>query len=330
MAYSQEVYESVQRELERRRMTAQQEAAARHERHRANPRVRELETIMAQSAMKLAAAIANKDNYEVVFAAVRAENTAARQELEMILQQAGESITSFSPRYTCAACEDTGYVGTRVCACRKELLRQEATRRLQQRIGMKLTSFEDMDLSFYDGAVDERLGCSPREHMQSVIEYCRWYASSFATDRPNLLLRGATGTGKTHTSLAIAAGACESGAHVIYGPIQHFLHVLEAEHFGRADGNTEQTLLTCDLLILDDLGTEFPSPFYTSALYSLVNGRQIAGLPTIISTNLDSAAIYDRYGEQITSRLIGNYEQLVFVGNDIRQQKLNRRLHGNG
>lgn len=326
MAYSPEVYEAVDRKLSQRRLNAQLKASELREKFRRNERVREIETLMAGSAMKLAMAIAKKENYEQAAAAIRAENEAAQAELAAILRAAGETVTNFAPQYTCKACEDTGYVGSKVCECRKALLREEATARLRERIGMKLTSFDEVDMTFYDTAYDERLGCSVREHMESVMNYCRWYADGFDTSRPSLLMRGATGTGKTHASLSIASAVCQRGRHVVYGPVQRFLHDMEAEHFGRAVGNTEEMLLSCDLLILDDLGTEFPSPFYTAALYSVINGRQIAGLPTVISTNLDAAAIFDRYGEQITSRLIGTYEPLMFVGSDIRQQQLHRRL----
>ena len=325
MAYSKDSYEAVRQELSRRRLTAQQRASELHARMRCDPRVCEQEQIMAGSIRKVTAAIANKQAYEQTIAAVQAENLAAQAEIARILKEAGETVTDFEPKYTCQACEDTGYVNGRSCACRDALLREYATAALCRMTGMKPLSFNTLDMTYYSDAYDERLGCSPREHMQSVIEYCQWYAQGFDASRPNLLLSGATGTGKSHVSMAIAAGACKREAHVIYGPVQSLLRVLEAEHFGRADGNTEEMLIGCDLLILDDLGTEFASPFYTSALYAVINGRLLAGRPTVISTNLNSKAIFDHYGEQIASRLIGTYEPLVFVGNDIRQQKLNRR-----
>lgn len=330
MAYSKDVYERVERELNDRRVGAQQRAAVLHDRMRRNPRVCELEMIMAGSAKRLSAVILRRSaNYEEEFEAIKAQNLAAQAEIAQILADAGESAADFEPRYTCSACGDTGFVEGRSCACRQALLKEYAAAELCRLTGMRPTTFDELDLTYYSNAVDERLGCSPREHMQSVFAYCRWYAEGFDTKRPNLLLRGGTGTGKTHVSLAIAAGACERETGVIYGPVQSLLHVLEAEHFGRAVGNTEQTLIDCDLLILDDLGTEFSSPFYTGALYALINGRILASRPTVISTNLDAAAIYDRYGEQIASRLIGNYEPLLFVGSDIRQQKLLRRnRHG--
>lgn len=326
MAYSREVYTQVQKELAARRVQAQQKAEQLRLRMRQNPRVCELEQIMAGSAPRLSAAIQRGGDYQREFETIRAENLAAQEELAALLKQAGETATNFEPQYTCSLCGDTGYRDGKPCDCMKVLLREAAARRLCALTGMSPRSFEELDLSYYADTPDEQLGCSPREHMQSVIDYCRWYAEGFDTARPNLLLRGATGTGKTHISLAIAAAACARECDVIYGPVQSLLHVLEKEHFGRAEGDTETTLIGCDLLILDDLGTEFSSPFYTGALYGLINGRMLASKPTVISTNLDAAAIYEHYGEQIASRLIGTYEPLLFVGRDIRQQKQQRRF----
>lgn len=325
MAFSKEVYEEVDRTLSARRVAAQQRAEALHARMRRDPRICEQEKILSATIRKLTAAIADRADYEKTLNTVREENLAASREIARLLKEAGETVENFEPQYTCMLCGDTGFANGRSCACRNALLREHATLSLAKTTGMKMTSFDEMDMSFYSDQYDERLGCSPREHMNDVIGYCRWYGEGFDRSRPNLLLRGATGTGKTHVSLAIAAMACEREAYVLYGPVQTFLHAIEAEHFGRAVGDTQEMLLSCDLLILDDLGTEFSSPFYTGALYALINGRMLSGRPTIISTNLDAAAIYEHYGEQIASRLIGTFEPLLFVGNDIRQQKLSRR-----
>ncbi len=326
MAYSKEIYDAVQQELSARRLAAQQRAAELRTRMRRNPRVCELEMIMAGSAKRLSAAILSGSQYGEAFEAIKNENLQAQQEIARLMKEAGETATDFSPRYTCAVCEDTGYVNGRSCECRKALLREKAAARLGKATGMRHCSFDKLDMSFYSDVYDETLGCSPREHMTSVIDYCRWYGEGFNTSRPSLLLRGATGTGKTHISLAIAALAIEREYNVIYGSVQKLLHVLESEHFGRASGDTATTLAECDLLIIDDLGTEFSSPFYTSALYAIINDRLLAQLPTVINTNLDAAAIYEHYGEQIASRLMGTYEPLLFVGADVRQQKLARQL----
>ncbi len=324
MAYAKEIYDAVDRILEERRLSAQQRASELRARMRRDPRVCELEMVMAGSVRRLAQVILSHGS-EAEVEAIKQENLQAQAQIAQLMREAGETATTFEPSYTCKTCEDTGFVNGRSCACRTALLREAAAQKLRRLTGMKPCSFDELDMSFYSEEYDGELGCSPREHMQSILDYCRWYADGFNTDRPSLLLRGGTGTGKTHLSLAIAARACEREANVIYGSVQSLLHVLESEHFGRAQGDTERTLIDCDLLILDDLGTEFSSPFYTSALYALINGRMLAGHPTVISTNLDADAIERHYGEQIASRLIGTYEPLLCVGHDVRQQKLQRR-----
>ena len=324
MAYSKDIYEAVDRILEDRRLAAQHRAQELHNRMRRDVRVCEAEMVMSGSARRLARVVLERGT-EAQIEEIRRDNLAAQALIAQLLREAGETVTDFEPQYICKACDDTGFVNGRSCACRTALLREKAAQKLSGLTGMKPHSFDMLDMTFYSDVYNEELGCSPREHMQSVIDYCRWYADGVNTDRPSLLLRGGTGTGKTHLSLAIAAKACEREANVIYGSVQSLLHVLEGEHFGRTQGDTERTLIECDLLILDDLGTEFSSPFYTSALYALINGRMMAGRPTVISTNLDGDAIARHYGEQIASRLIGTYESLLFVGSDIRQQQLQRR-----
>ena len=162
--------------------------------------------------------------------------------------------------------------------------------------------------------------------MEQVLAYCRQYAANFAPGADNLLLRGPTGVGKTHASLAIARQAAEKGHAVIYGPAQVLLHQLEKEHFGRAEGNSEDMLLACDLLVLDDLGAEFSSPFYVSCLYNLINTRMLEGRTIILSTNLNQNQLKERYGDQITSRITGTFVPLLFMGRDIRQQKRQEKL----
>ena len=126
--------------------------------------------------------------------------------------------------------------------------------------------------------------------------------------------------------VAIARQAAEKGHAVIYGPAQVLLHQLEKEHFGRAEGNSEDMLLACDLLVLDDLGTEFASPFYVSCLYNLINTRMLEGRTIILSTNLNQNQLKERYGDQITSRITGTFVPLLFMGRDIRQQKRQEKL----
>lgn len=326
--YRRELYDKAMETLENRRSEANARAAALHEKMcAASPKVREIEAKMAESSGKVVAAILRGSNIEQEVERIKAENLALQVELSMLLRDNGLEVSNFEPQYTCADCQDTGFVGGKRCACLEQLLRELSCLELSELSAMRPLSFEDLSLEYYSSQADARTGIAPRARMREVIEYCKAYAKGFDGRDVSLLLRGPTGVGKTHLSLAIAGEVLSRGYSVVYGPVQQLLHRMEKEHFGRADGNTEDVLLACDLLILDDVGTEFSSPFYTSALYNIINGRMMAEKPTIISTNLNQKELTERYGEQISSRVTGTFQPLVCVGKDIRQLKLRQSLN---
>ena len=327
MAYSAEIYKQAQAVLEQRRSAAQAHAAAMRQRLlREIPRLREIEQQMAQSSGKVVSAILNGNNVEQEVERIKAENLSLQVEMSMLLREHDAGISNFEPQYTCPRCEDTGFRGSRRCECFQTLLRELSCQALSELSGMRPLKFEDMSLDYYSSQADARTGISPRARMREVIAYCRAYAEGFDGSDVSLLLRGPTGVGKTHLSLAIAGEVLSRGYSVVYGPVQKLLHRIENEHFGRSSGNSEDVMTGCDLLILDDVGTEFSSSFYTSALYNIINERMLSGKPTVISTNLNQKELTDRYGEQIASRVTGTFQPLVCVGSDIRQLKLRQSL----
>ncbi len=328
MGYSKEVFEEALRTLEQRRSAAAARADALRARMRAaTPRVREIETEMARASLLVSRAILDGGDVEQAVTRIRDQNLALQAELAQLLAEHGEQARNFEPQYTCPVCGDTGYDGREMCVCLRTLLQEGACRRLSSISHMQFTTFDELQLDYYPDEPDAS-GQSPRRQMRDILAYCRGYAEDFSPASPSLLLRGPTGTGKTHVSLAITRLVAARGFHAIYGPTQQLLHQLEKEHFGRADGNSEDMMTECDLLVLDDLGAEFPSPFYTSCLYNLINTRMLAGFPTIISTNLSARQLTERYGEQISSRIIGTFQPLTFAGRDVRQLKLQERIRG--
>ena len=133
---------------------------------------------------------------------------------------------------------------------------------------------------------------------------------------------GSSGLGKTHLSLAIASAALEKGLGVVYSPIQNLIQKLEKEHFSyNSDTPILDDVLECDLLILDDLGTEFSTAYSQALIYNIINSRILTSKPTIISTNLDVEEIALKYNNRVASRLIGSYDIKKFCGSDVRQQK---------
>lgn len=327
MAYSPEIYKKAQAVLEQRRSDAQARAAAlRQQALREIPRLREIEQQMAQSSGKVVTAILNGSNVEQEVERIKAENLSLQVEMSMLLHDIGKDVSNFEPQYTCSKCEDTGYAGNKRCECFSTLLRELSCQSLSELSGMRPMSFDDLSLDYYSAKADTEGNLSDRARMRAVFDYCRAYAKGFDGDDDSLLLTGPTGVGKTHLSLAIAGELLSRGYSVVYGPVQRLLHRIENEHFGRSAGNSEDIMVECDLLILDDVGTEFSSPFYTSALYNVINERMLSGKPTIISTNLDAKELKDRYGVQIASRIIGTFQPLMCVGADVRILKMSQSL----
>ncbi len=319
MAYDPHVVEAARERLEKRRRDAVNEATAlRDEMCLRLPRLAAIEQELATALPELTGVILSGGTAEDI-ARIKEHNLRLQNERALLLRENGVERDNFEPLYTCPVCKDTGYADGRMCDCYRRLLQEEACRRLSAVSSLRLTDFDALDPAYYDPSPDPKLGTSQRQRMLDIIAYCRDYAAAFDRTADSLLLQGATGTGKTHLSLAIAKKVVEQGYSVVYGSVQPLLKRLEDEHFGRADGDSEAQLLACDLLVLDDLGMEFDSPFYRVCLYNILNTRLLDGRATIISTNLSLAAIRDRYGDQIASRITGGFEKLFCVGQDIRQ-----------
>lgn len=327
MSYDNQVFETAMQQLEKRREKANNQAALlRQEMTGRNPRLKEIDLSLAQTGNKLARAILNGGDIDTAVAHIQKENLALQQEMADLLKKEGSDRVNFDPLYTCPKCSDTGYAEGKMCGCLTALLKELSAAQLCKGMPVKPMKFEELDLSFYDSVPAEGKTLSDRDRMQHLFRFCQQYAEQFDLSAPSLLLRGATGTGKTHVSLAIAATVAAAGHSVVYQPAGRLFHTLEKEHFGKADGDCLTTALECDLLVIDDLGTEFETSFCTATLYNILNTRMLDGLPTVISTNLTQDGLCQRYGDQIVSRITGAFEPLLFVGKDIRQQKRTRTM----
>ncbi|HIT53341.1 MAG TPA: ATP-binding protein [Candidatus Fimivicinus intestinavium] len=322
MPYGKEIYVQARRELQRRRTQAEREAQRRHEEVAGRyPELTRIEQEMAQVGCSIVYALGRPDA-EAFVEGLHRQSKKAQHERRELLKAAGLPENYLEPPYVCPACGDTGFVEGQICSCHKRLLRSLAYQQINRRYPLDLCTFESFRLEYYPEEADSRTGLSPRRRMAEIFEFCLHYAEDFGPHSPSLFLCGATGLGKTHLSLSIAREAIAKDFAVIYGSTQNLLHDLEEEHFGRggtAGGDTQELLLTCDLLILDDLGAEFSTQFTVAALYNIINSRINAGLPVIISTNLTPGELEGKYTQRITSRIIGCYTSLIFCGRDIRQ-----------
>ncbi len=319
MAYSKETYKKAEQELAQRRSRA---LAEREEHHRiaveSVPEILETEERMSAAGLATIKALGmgavDAKNYIKKLAEI---NLNAQSQRRLFLKKAGFPEDWLDVHYTCPKCEDKGFVNGIMCDCFKDLLKSLEYEKLCSKLPIDSCRFDNFKLDYYpDGA-----GTSPRRRMESVLNYCKTYATDFSRRSPSLLLYGKTGLGKTHLSLAVAGKAVESGYGVIYTSAQNLFNKLEKEKFGRSDGNTEETIFDCDLLIIDDLGAEFTTQFTVSALYNIINSRELEGKPTIISTNLTPEQLTSTYSERIASRILSNFVMLYFDGSDIRQIK---------
>lgn len=324
MSYSEQIIDKAKKEIAERRKNAEYDAKQRRdELVTACPELEEIEREIAKAGLDAIRAISMGANAQEYIKNLAKKNLEQQQHRKDILNSLGVDEDFLEVKYTCPICEDKGIVDGKRCECFKTLLKKYAYDELCKATPIKLSSFNGFRLDFYPEQPDAMTGVSPRKRMTEVLNYCRTWADDFDTKAPSVLMYGATGLGKTHLSLAMAKTAIDKGYGVVYGSTQNLISRLEREKFGRSnDGDTtEQSLLECDLLILDDLGAEFTTSFTISSLYNIINTRMMTNLPVIINTNLSVDEIETKYTQRISSRIIGEYTPIEFFGRDIRQLK---------
>ena len=290
------------------------------------PRIRELDNALRLSMAQAAqAAFTQGTDARQAMEQVRQENLALQQERQQLLD-AHFPENFLDERPVCPHCGGEGYIGTQMCQCLLELCSQEQKRDLAL-LAAENQRFDQFRLDYYPDQVDRNYGASPRTIMERNLQKCRQFANGFGPGIGNLLFIGGTGLGKTFLSGCIATQVAEQGCSVAYETASHLFSKLEKARFEPNEENRRAAaqLTECDLLLIDDLGTELPGQFVTAALYTLVNDRLLAGKSMVISTNLNIDEIARRYNSQIASRLQGSFQRLTFVGNDIRVLK-NRGL----
>lgn len=327
MAYSAEVVKRARARLAQ----AREDRESENRQHLAQayarvPRIREIDIelrrTMAQAAQ--AAFLEGSDGRELLEKA-RLENLELQRERDILAaENFEEGFLDESP--ICDNCGGSGYVGTTMCECLRELCRQEQKKEISILSGSKET-FNQFKLEYYSDKFDSRYGASPRTIMERNYQYIRRYALTFSPCSDNLLFVGGTGLGKTFLAACVARAVADRGYSVVYETASHLFSKLEQAKFSPSEENRREAekLTACDLLIVDDLGTEMPGQFVTAALYSLLNDRILAGKPMLITTNLNQDEMGRRYSPQIASRIYGGFVGKTFVGDDIRIMK-NRGL----
>ena len=321
MGYNSENYRRIREEYNSKYKRAYAEADRRMaELHAKSPELAALDRELSRSGVEAAlAALGLEGDAQRALAAAEEKNKMLQQKRAVLLQQMGYPADYTLPPYECQKCRDSGFVDTKMCECMRRDLIMAAYDSSGLGALMKTQSFESFNLSYYAAENGDRT------RMQANFDLLQQYAASFNLQSPNLLLCGGTGLGKTHLSTAVAKRVIEAGYDVYYTSAIGMFSDFENARFGQGTERAaaEPTRYTaCDLLILDDLGTEVTNQFTASCLYSVLNNRINLRLPTIISTNLSAKELQARYADRITSRIMGEFKPVLFVGTDVRRRKL--------
>lgn len=250
--------------------------------------------------------------------------------LELMAKRAGLLVAAGYPadyteiKYECSKCGDTGAIDNKMCSCMRRKLIEAGFESSGMSGLIREQNFSNFSLDYYRQSPDEY------KRMSAIYNLLLQYATKFQPQTSqNIAMFGGTGLGKTHLSSAVAGKIIEGGHDVYYIGAQGMISDFEYNRFGNSsmgsvDGDIDR-YIECDLLIIDDLGTEVNNQFTTSCLYNVINTRLNKKKPTLISTNLTPDEFRHRYWDRITSRVFGEYVILPFVGKDVRSQKINKK-----
>ncbi len=323
MGYSRENYRKIKEEFAEKRRNAIESLELRIKTlERKHPELKQLNLAINEAGIRIFYASLEKGiDLEKRIAEIEKEYDESLVFRAKFLETYGYPTDYLDVKYDCPVCKDEGFDDNgKMCACMKRALALETYK--SSGIGKLIDkqSFDNFELKYYEKGKE-------RDNMKDVFEDCKAYAESFDSKNcENLLFFGTTGLGKTHLSTSIAKIVIDRGFDVVYTTAQDLFGDFETEKFSRGYSDSKDDLtekyFEADLLIIDDLGTEFSNNFTVSCLYNLINSRINSEKPMIINTNLNHNDLRDRYADRITSRLFGEFSVMCFYGKDIRLKKL--------
>lgn len=323
MALLNSQYDEIMRSYDRIRMRHAQELAERtREVYEKIPEMKQLSDRIGTLASQSAKAQILDGSADL--ASFDREIEKIAEEKKSLLKAGGYPEDYLELQYDCPICRDTGFAGGKKCVC----FRKAEIRILYDRYELgdilKEENFAHFSFDCYsDSIINEKTGKSPRETAHEAYAAGRKFVTGIGNPDNNLLLYGNTGVGKTFLSHCIAKEALDRSFSTLYFSAHDFFRIMADAEFSRhpEDGTYGQMIEGCDLLILDDLGTELTNSLVSVQLFRVVNERILKNLSTIISTNLGLNEFADHYSERVFSRITSHYEIIKLTGEDIRLQK---------
>lgn len=295
------------------------------------PRIREIDNIIASSSLNAA-----KDRIRGIHndkEQLRQNKKALEDEKKKLLIQSGYPDSYLEHIYTCSTCMDTGYVNSQMCSCLKQIIINELYKQSTIQHILQKENFDTFSLDYYSRENDGRHPFSPYENASNILARSRSFVDEFQQSRPGILIYGGSGLGKTFISNCIAKALLDKGNTVLYlSSINLFENILSDIIMNNSRNKDNQLtydyIFNCDLLIIDDLGTEMTNNFVQSQLFEIINTRKNKSLSTLISTNLSKNQMKERYSERTMSRIVADFIVFNFYGDDIRYIKRKHLISG--
>lgn len=241
------------------------------------------------------------------------------RKIELLVSN-GYSMDYLELHYRCSKCKDTGFIGTDKCSCFKQKLVSLYYKNSDLALLLRNNNFNNFDFNYFSTSRISNEPESPRKNIEKTLSKSWNFINTFNENSENLLFYGSSGTGKTFLSHCIAKELLDKGYLVVYRTADDLIQNLKHIKFNE-DAQMENLLLNCDLLIIDDLGSEQISVFSKTELFNLLNKKLLSGKKMIVSTNYSLEEILKNYSERISSRLLGNFNLCKFYGDDIRIEK---------
>lgn len=293
------------------------------------PRIRQIDNDISMLAVKHAARILSEGiTPEDAVKSVNAEKEILVAERKALLSNSGFADNNIA--YECDLCKDTGIYNGQKCKCymeaMKKIMLQNIDGSMSTSFDFEKDTFDNFSLKWYSKNTDNsKINISPYDNMQAVYRECRMFCADFGKENKNLYFYGSSGTGKTFMANCIANELIAKGFSVVYQSAYKLFQFMEDYKFCRIDRNdnisNHDSIYNCDLLIIDDLGTEFGTAYTCSVLFDILNTRLLNEKSTVISTNLSLTNLEKKYTDRVASRIIGNFEVMRFMGDDIRIAK---------
>lgn len=327
MSLTNSQYDEIMRGYEARQLVNKHKQRERLEKlYALEPRIKEIDDSISTYSVACAKKLIDGDN--TALAKLRQDIASFKKEKEQLLLSQGYPADYLSPIYTCPDCKDTGYIDGEKCHCLKQAIIDTIYTQSNVKNILERENFSVFSYDYYsDTQKDPKTGLTSLEAAKRAVAECERFIADFGTTSQNLLFYGNTGVGKTFFTNCIAKELLEKSYSVIYFTAFQLFDILSKGVFEKdADAiAAHQNIFDCDLLIIDDLGTELSNAFTVSQLFLCVNERILREKSTIISTNLNLVELRDLYSERTFSRISNNYNIIKLFGDDIRIQK--RKLH---